>query len=311
MTEPSVSIVMPMRNARPFIAEAVQSVLKQQEVCIELIVIDDGSTDGSGEFVRSVGDSRIHVMAGPRKGVAAAFNAGLSKACGKYLARCDADDVFEPGRLSRQAQWLEGHMEFGAISGAFSVITRRGATVRHLDCGATAQEITDELRGGGIRTHLCTWLVRRDLVVGVHGCREFFSSAEDIDLQLRLGEACRVWFDPVPAYRYRVHDNSITHQSTRTRRKFFEDMALQFQCERRTGPDALERGEQPIVPDGQSRDVEDSRLHIQGLLMGRAWDEHQAGQRGRALGTSIKACLTRPSNIEAWKSLGALAIRGK
>ena len=99
---PLVSVVIPMKNAEPYVREAVESVLKQEGVELEVIVVEDGSTDQSEAVVRSIDDPRIRIIPGPQKGIAAAFNAGLTEAKGEFVARCDADDVFPPGRLA----WL-------------------------------------------------------------------------------------------------------------------------------------------------------------------------------------------------------------
>jgi len=89
-----VSVIMPMRNARPFVADALRSVLAQGGAELEVIVVDDGSTDGSGDIVRAMSDPRLRMVQGPAKGIAAAFNTGLAAARGELLARCDADDYY-------------------------------------------------------------------------------------------------------------------------------------------------------------------------------------------------------------------------
>jgi glycosyltransferase involved in cell wall biosynthesis len=312
MAEPLVSIVMPMLNARRFVRFAIQSVLHQASANLEVIVIDDGSRDGSAEEVRRIGDARVRMCAGPGRGVAAAFNVGVCEARGEFIARCDADDVYSPGRLRQQVEWLTAHADFGAICGGFAAITPRGNYLRDLECGLTAEDITEELRSACTRTSLCTWLMRADSVRLIGGCREYFTVAEDIDFQFRFAERFRVWFDPAEVYRYRLHDGSTTHRATRQRRLFFEEAARLFQNQRRqAGLDDLQRGAGAQPPDDSNAHVEDSRLHIQGILLGVAWDEHSAGRRVKALRTGLRACLTRPSNLEAWKSFGALAIRGK
>src|SRR5688572_23690957 len=126
MSRPLVSIVMPMLNAEAFVCQAAQSVLSQQHVAVELIIVDDGSTDDSAARLQKVKSDNIKLVNGQGKGVAAAFNVGLEHATGEYLARCDADDLYVPGRLARQLKWLETHPEFGAICGGFSTMTETG-----------------------------------------------------------------------------------------------------------------------------------------------------------------------------------------
>jgi len=308
---PIVSVVMPMRNAKDFVAQAIDSILQQTGVELEIVVVDDGSTDGSGEVVKSIDDARVRLIEGPGRGVAASFNAGLAVAEGAFMARCDADDAFSPGRLEAQLNWLQQHPEFGAICGGFATIAQKGEFIRNLDCGAQAAEITDELRSGRTRTSLCTWLVRTRDVRMAGGCREFFQTAEDIDLQFRLAERMRVWFDPSQSYLYRLHDASTTHSQSRTLRHFFDRTARQLQQQRlRHSADDLQRGRPPHVPDDDLSVVDSSRDHIQGMLLGAAWNEHAAGRRVKALRTALRACFVNPLRLRAWRSLGALAVRG-
>src|SRR3954454_19608950 len=102
---PLVTVLMPMRNAARFVGAALRSVLEQPNVNLEIVVIDDGSTDESADAGARFKDKRIRIIEGPRRGIAAAFNAGLDAARGEIIARCDADDHYPPGRLAQQAHW--------------------------------------------------------------------------------------------------------------------------------------------------------------------------------------------------------------
>src|SRR4051794_5225162 len=266
---PLISLLMPMRDARPYVEAAVRSVLTQEMPAgadLEIVVVDDGSTDGSADAVRGLNDPRVRIIPGPRQGISAAMNAALAAARGEWVCRCDADDLYPPGRLARQATWLADHPEFGAICGSFSTITAKGDPIADLDCGPTAEEVTAELLDGRTRTHLCTYLVRADAVRKAGGFRPWFVTAEDIDLQLRLGNVCRVWYDPTPAYLYRLHGASITHQQADVRRRFYEATARDFQHQRRTtGADDLDRGHPPEPPaaTGAAARPSDAGRHVQ------------------------------------------------
>ena len=88
------------------------------------------------------------------------MNAGIAAATGELICRCDADDLFPAGRLRRQIEWLSDHPVFGAICGSFSNIDSRGTHITDLECGPVEQEITEELRAGTTRTHLCVSFAR-------------------------------------------------------------------------------------------------------------------------------------------------------
>src|SRR6476646_4841074 len=140
-----VSVLIPMRNAQSFVAAALQSVIAQRNVELEVIVIDDGSTDRSAQIVQQINDPRVRIVKGPQRGIAAAFNTGLSVARGGIVARCDADDLYPPDRLAWQVRFLEEHPDFGAVCGSFSTVTESGAAVADHHDEKKAEEITAEL----------------------------------------------------------------------------------------------------------------------------------------------------------------------
>ena len=94
----SVSVIVPLYNAERYVTAALSSVLSEQQVPLEVIVVNDGSTDSSLERVKAIADSRLRLIDSPTKGIAAALNAGLAAACGEFLVRCDADDLYPNGR---------------------------------------------------------------------------------------------------------------------------------------------------------------------------------------------------------------------
>ncbi|MCP5113700.1 MAG: glycosyltransferase [bacterium] len=112
------SVVIPAHNERDLLPRALESVLRQSETAIEVIVVDDGSTDGTGELLEQLArrDSRVRPIRQPHSGIVAALNRGLAEARGDYIARMDADDVSRPDRLRRQADFLDQHPEIGLVS---------------------------------------------------------------------------------------------------------------------------------------------------------------------------------------------------
>lgn len=112
---PLVSVVMPVYNCDRYIGEAVASILHQDLSDLELIVVDDGSTDRTSETLDRIRDDRLRIVRQPNRGVAAARNHGLSLATGRYLAQMDADDLSRPKRLGRQAAFLDSHPNCGLV----------------------------------------------------------------------------------------------------------------------------------------------------------------------------------------------------
>lgn len=105
---PIVSVTMPAHNAATYLAEAMRSVLNQTLKDVELIVVDDGSTDETPQIAQSFSDPRVvYVRFDKNRGVAAARNAAVEKATGAYIAVLDADDIAEPERLATQVALLQ------------------------------------------------------------------------------------------------------------------------------------------------------------------------------------------------------------
>lgn len=118
---PLVSVVLPVFNAAATVARAVESIRAQTMTDWELVAVDDGSTDGTREILRGLaaGEKRIRLVERPHAGVAAAANAAMETARGRYVARMDADDVSWPERLARQAEFLDAaeNRDVGVVAG--------------------------------------------------------------------------------------------------------------------------------------------------------------------------------------------------
>jgi glycosyltransferase involved in cell wall biosynthesis len=303
-------VIVPLYNAERYVAKALRSLLQEHSLSLEVIVVDDGSTDRSLNEVRAIHDDRLHLISNQGKGIASALNTGLSKAQGQIIMRCDADDLYCSDRLRIQTEWLLQNPDFAAVCSNYTAIDAKGCLVLQFSCGALSEEITSELCTGVVRTHFCTYAVRAEALTQLGGFRSYFTTAEDIDFQLRLGEQYRVWYLPINGYQYRVHRHSITHTQSCTQREFFDFIAREFQRQRQTlGEDDLQRGCPPFPPTQNGKAPFSAALHIQGFLLGRAWEEFKEGQFRRALQTGMRAALAAPMNQATWHSVLALCIR--
>ena len=311
----TVSVLMPTRNPGAYLLPAVRSVLAQAGPRIELIVIDDGSTDGSRERIAALADPRIRLVDGPRSGIADCLNTGLAQVTGDVVMRCDADDLYPPGRMQRQLEWLDRHPRHVAVCAGFSMIGPTGAPVSN-----PTQHLVDErvdaarrILEGEFSTHLCTFAIRRAALARVGGFRAFFETAEDIDFALRLAESGEIGFDPFDAYQYRLHGTSITHTQASVRRRFYEETAREMSRDRRaTGADALMRGQPPTPPAlDKTADAraDGAALHIAQLLVGESWRAFGDGRRSAAVRSALRAIAAQPGYRDAWKALLLTALR--
>ena len=219
-TYPLVSVVMPAYNARPFIEEAIRSVLNQDYPNIELVVVDDGSRDGTPEAAEQF-DVRVKVLRQRNAGPAAARNRGIAAAGGDFIAFLDADDVWFPGKVSMQVQYLQGHPDVGVVFGGFlrwypqpdgsflaaPAPVNLGSPLK-LVPGHSGWIYKDILLDSVIC--IITAMVRRSVIEKVGTFDESLRTGEDYDFWLRVSRQFRAAeFDRTLAY-YRMHAASTT-----------------------------------------------------------------------------------------------------
>src|SRR5690349_13928126 len=114
---PRISVLLPVRNAAPWLAASLRSLMRQTETEFEVVAIDDGSTDASGEILEQAArrNRRMTVRHTRPEGLPAALNRALSLARGSWIARHDADDLSHRRRFQRQLGWLDSHPEIDVI----------------------------------------------------------------------------------------------------------------------------------------------------------------------------------------------------
>ena len=123
--EPLVSVVMPVRNGGSYLEAAVDSILSQSHAKLELILVDDNSSDAAIDRLRA-DDGRLQILNSAGQGVSAAFNTGLARASGEYIARMDADDIALPRRLETQRAYLESHADVSICGGCVEIFSAGG-----------------------------------------------------------------------------------------------------------------------------------------------------------------------------------------
>ncbi len=207
---PLVSVVMPVYDAAAYLAAAIDSILAQTHPDLELIAVDDGSTDASGKILERYAkrDPRLIVVRKRHEGVIRARNAGLSLARAPFVACMDADDISLPDRLALQASALAARPDVVCIGGAFDVIDARDRLLNRLLPPREHAEILAMALVG--RSPICgsNAMFRRQEALAIGGYDETACFVEDIDLWLRLGETGRLANLPDVISRVRFHDVS-------------------------------------------------------------------------------------------------------
>jgi glycosyltransferase involved in cell wall biosynthesis len=205
---PTISVVIPVYNGAKTIRETIESVLAQTFSDIEVIVVDDGSTDRTVEVVNSIADDRIRLFSYPNGGQAASRNRGMARAWGDYYAYIDADDLWTPDKLERQLQALQDNPKAGVAYSWVDYVNEKGKYIRsggRLQVDGPAYGhllLTDFLENGS------NPLVRQAAIEKVGTFEESLPPSEDWDLWLRLAAEYEYACVPAVQILYRVCSGS-------------------------------------------------------------------------------------------------------
>jgi glycosyltransferase involved in cell wall biosynthesis len=201
---------MPVHNGLPYLGRAVESILRQTWGEFELLLIDDASTDGSGDFLSALEDPRIRLVRHERNlDLVATLNEGLNLARGEYVARMDQDDISLPERLEKQVAFLERHGDVGVVA----------AGARLIDGADRPGAVLPLLAGHGLlRWSLCFGcpiahagvMLRRSVILELGAYREEAFRCEDYDLWTRAAERTRLAMIPEVLLHLRRHAASMT-----------------------------------------------------------------------------------------------------
>lgn len=209
---PLVSVILPVYNAEKYVREAVESVLAQTLSNFELIVINDGSTDGSGEILRELAanDQRIVLVDRPNRGLVSTLNEGMKLARAELIARMDADDISLPERFAEQYRRMSEAPNLGVLGSFIVLIDADGETIRQGDYPISEGDVSAFLEAGCPFAHP-TVFMRKEAALAAGGYRRAFSHAEDYDLWLRIHELGYALSNiPKPLLKYRVHDTNVS-----------------------------------------------------------------------------------------------------
>ena len=200
-----VSVVVPTRDRKQLLAVTLGSVLRQRSVRLEVIVVDEASTDGTPEYVASLGDPRITLVRHEEpRGPAAARNHGAGRASGSWLAFVDDDDVWAPDKLARQLSVARDAGAGWAYAGVvnvgpdLSIVSGSPPPTPSDVLGALPR--SNPIPGGGSNV-----VVSRDLLRAAGGFDERLWLCEDWELWARLAERSVPASAPAPLVGYRVH----------------------------------------------------------------------------------------------------------
>lgn len=219
---PTVSVLMPMRNASTYVQASVESILSQTFTDFELVVIDDCSGDDSANIVSSIADHRLRLLRNAQNiGVAACLNRALASVRSPFVARMDADDVSHPDRLRQQLAFLGERPDVGVVSSACTVINDKGRPIGHLEAPVDHDSIFFLLHFFSVILHP-TVMMRTQVIMAARGYSLAAPHAEDYELWLRIAPTVQIASLPTRLLCYRRHADQVGQQH-RTVQRCTED----------------------------------------------------------------------------------------
>lgn len=211
-TQPKVSVITPTYNRARYIEEAIDSALAQTYPNVEIIVVDDGSTDETPAILKGYGD-KISCFYQDYQGVSAALNLGIKNSSGQYLAILDDDDIWLPEKLELQVAYMEAHPEVGMVHADMLVLSERSG-----DSRPRKRELSRPIPSGYVLPELiqrnfifgCAALVRRSCLDEVGLFDPELQAAEDYNLWLRIARRFSITYMDRPLAIFRLHATNIT-----------------------------------------------------------------------------------------------------
>ena len=271
-----VSVIIPNYNYGRFLREAIDSALNQTVRPHEVIVVDDGSTDQSGEILESYG-AQIITVRQQNQGVGAARNKGAEIATGEFLAFLDADDYWGPEKLEKQLERFKQDPEIGLVHCGFQNVDATGA---YIDETITGDEgsVADRILRMNHKVYANTILVSRDLFDRLDGydLDKDLHPSEDWDLIYRAARLSLIGFVPEPLLFYRQHGKGGHTNIRRMERAMLIGFGKAFEAEE----------VRPIKTECYAK--------LYSVLAGSYF---HAGQYGDFLRTAVSSIWNRPRNI--------------
>lgn len=303
---PKVTVLMAVRDGKPYIGEAVASVLDQTFVDFELLVVDDGSVDGTLEVVEGFGDARVRVLRNEQSlGQVPSLNRGLLAARGSYIARLDADDACRPTRLARQVEILDRESQVCLVGTWMELIDDRGRRLGYLR--KSLEDFVDFLYHTLIMQVYVSHpsaMYRRDPVLALGGYDEATGPAEDKDLWRKLAlERCEARIVSEPLVLYRIHDRQMSQTRAAYQQRVDSESQDRFLAE--LAPEAPVAAARQLLagqPEAWAHDAETMLRAVEAVATGAAvrltLDDDEAGR----LSERVALRLLEVAGTSPWNS---------
>lgn len=217
MKNPLVSVLMPAYNAEKYIGEAIESILNQTYKNLELIIIDDCSTDDTWKIIQEYQkkDKRIiGVINNKNLKLSLTLNKGIQMAKGEYIARMDADDISTSDRIQNQVEFLEQNKEVGILGGIMEIIDTKGNYLGKRSYPQDDKLIRKKLFRYSPFSHPLI-MIRKKILSKSGLYNDTFNPAEDYELYFRIGKFAKFANLPQVLLKYRIVPKSMTTGGTK------------------------------------------------------------------------------------------------
>lgn len=217
MSQTLVSVVIPTYNRAGLIAQSIRSALAQTHRNLEIIVVDDGSTDNTKEVVASFGPS-IQYFYKANSGPSPTRNLGIQKAKGEYVAFLDSDDLWEPTKIEKQLRCFEQNPQAAMVSTNYRLIDLQGRIIK--DPGSKPGYIPSDFIVKDmlqIKFPFATpaFVIRKSVLEKIGAFNENLKISEDLDLLIRIGVNYQIGYVDEVLVSVRMHDNHLMRETPR------------------------------------------------------------------------------------------------
>lgn len=207
---PLVSVIIPCYNGEAFLEEAVESALAQTYDRVEIIVVDDGSTDGSSEIARSL---PVRYIRQPNRGLTASRNLGIRESRGSYIVFLDADDRLKPEAIETGIRVLSQRPECAMAVGDHLFIAADGSHLANSQKDCVAALHYEALLKSNFIEMISSVVFRRSVLDDVGGFDTGLRVAEDYELYLRIARSYPICCHPAVVAEYRMHHANVSHNA--------------------------------------------------------------------------------------------------
>jgi glycosyltransferase involved in cell wall biosynthesis len=289
--ETRVAVIMPAYNAERYLLQAASSVLEQTVRELQLVIVDDGSSDNTLAVARSIDDDRVRVLTVSNGGPARARNTGVAAAVpAPYIAFQDADDVWDREKLETQLRFIEEHAELVAVGSWMRYISPGGKRLGRTGGVLDAHALRQVAAGRHFPFPTPSILVRRSAFIRLNGFDESFRyGSEDLDFCARLAQLGPLQCVPQTLGSVRIHA-----QSAMARDRWRILLAARFVERRMAGGDLETNGTLEEFMVSYRPDWSERRANWKQLLYRAAAVHHAEGNRVRALGYGTASMIVAP-----------------